>query len=134
MTTTRLDSFDKMFEDTFSNGPWKISSYGIDNGLEYSKEDSTDTESVYKMNVPGFRKQDLKIDLVSGSDGGRNSCLNIVGEKGKTKINHSYSVDHRKLDLDGDIKAECVDGVLLVRFKKLKKQEKEKQIRSIRVD
>ncbi len=132
-----FENFSEKFQNIFGELP--NSGFGFDNSFKPKADIFSDEKNIYvELEVPGVKKEDLKISL-------KDSVLTVSGEK-KNNNNDADSLNYYKNEIrtgkfsrnfnlsktvDQDsIQASYTDGVLrIVVSKKLKEEKTEKEIK-----
>jgi HSP20 family protein len=103
----------------------------LNDGLKSTNVSKNDKDWLIEMQVPGFRKEDIKIQI-------ENDYLIVSGEIKNESKNYTFrefknEKFSRKFILpknisDDDIKAECKDGILTIQIKEKIEENKKKYI------
>ena len=119
-----FDAMDRLFDDSRN-----FSGFGTD------IQDAGD-HYLLEADLPGFRKEDIHVDITNGSmtiSAERNTQKNEKGEDGYIRRERSYGSYRRSFDLDGidesGIKGRYQDGVLTISLPK--QQEKAAESRRL---
>lgn len=119
-----FDAMDRLFDDSRNFG-----------GFGTDIQDAGD-HYLLEADLPGFRKEDIHVDITNGSmtiSAERNTQKNEKGEDGYIRRERSYGSYRRSFDLDGidesGIKGRYQDGVLTISLPK--QQEKAAESRRL---
>lgn len=131
-----ISNFDELFNKVIeSSFPEIINDFGVNNlsKSSYPKVDVLDTDSTVSIiaEIPGYSKEDVKIEYEKGSltisGASRNekedgSKTYIYRELKRSSFNRSFGIDDTILDAK-NISAKFENGILEISIPKIKKEE-----------